>query len=352
MGMMNELNEITEDSVLPDDGQEASAGIRFATYCSFAVNLCLLCAKAIALSSSTSYTLISSVADSALDLIAGMIIACTAAHSKFTRDDLLKYPVGKSRVSTVGILVFSILMAACAVYIIMQCGMSLLRHETIEETSITAMAIMGSTVGVKFVMAIVYYCLSHPMTRALAADHRNDVLTNSLGLFMYWGSKNVGWWMDSAGGIILAAFVLVSWIGNAVENGKMLMGTTAPPEVLRALTYLAAHHHPLILGVEQVIAFQVGPQYFAELHIVVPGHVRLEVAHWIGESLQLKVERVPDIERAWVHVDCETHNENEHVLFMRATGKLERSGRNIGGRGLDSDGDMPEVEPPPPQLPL
>lgn len=337
---MNELNEITEDSLIPEDAQEASVGIRGATYFSFGVNLCLLIAKAIALSSSTSYTLISSLADSALDLIAGTIIAVTAANSKFTRDDLVKYPVGKSRVSTVGILVFSILMAACAVYIIMQCGMSLLRHETIDSLSLTAMVIMAVTIAVKLAMAIVYHCLGHPMTRALAADHRNDVLTNSLGLFMYWGTTALGWWMDSAGGIVLALFVLVSWVGNAIENGKMLMGTSAPPEILRALTYLAAHHHPLILAVEQVIAFQVGPQYFAELHIVVPGHVHLEVAHWIGESLQLKVEKVPEIERAWVHVDCETHNENEHVLVMRATGKLNHA--RVGSRP-HSDSENPDA---------
>jgi divalent metal cation (Fe/Co/Zn/Cd) transporter len=278
-------------------------------------------------------------------LIAGIIIALTAANSKFTRDDLVKYPVGKSRVSTVGILVFSILMAACAVYIIMQCAMSLLRHETIETLSLTAMVIMGVTIGVKLAMAIAYHCLGHPMTRALAADHRNDVLTNSLGLFMYWGTTAIGWWMDSAGGIALAAFVLVSWVGNAIENGKMLMGTSAPPEILRALTYMAVHHHPLVLGVEQVIAFQVGPQYFAELHIVVPGHVHLEVAHWIGESLQLKVEKVRDIERAWVHVDCEEHNENEHVLVMRATGKLDR-GRGAGR--VDSDQELPDADVRPP----
>jgi cation diffusion facilitator family transporter len=342
MDLMNELNEITEDSVLPEDSQGTSVGIRAATYISFCVNLCLLIGKAIALSSSTSYTLISSTADSALDLIGGIIVAITAANSKFTRDDLVKYPVGKSRVSTVGILVFSVLMAACAVYIIMQCGLSLLRHETIETRSLTAIVVMGVTIGVKLVMAVVYYCLGHPMTRALAADHRNDVATNLVGLFMYWGTTALGWWMDSAGGVVLAAFVLVSWAGNAIENGTMLMGTSAPPELLRALTYLAAHHHPLIVGVEQVIAFQVGPQYCAELHIIVPGHVRLEEAHWVGESLQLKVEKVPEIERAWVHVDCETHNENEHVLVMRATGKLDR------GRGGNTETPGGEPSPPSP----
>ena len=117
---MNDLNEVAEQELIQPDANEASFKIRCATYVSFGINICLLVGKAIALSSSTSYTLISSLADSALDIIAGTIISCTAAHSKFTREDLTKYPVGKSRVSTVGILVFSVLMSCAALYIIIQ----------------------------------------------------------------------------------------------------------------------------------------------------------------------------------------------------------------------------------------
>lgn len=323
--MITELDEVVNNELIPEDKHAASKKIRCATYISFTINLCLLVAKAFALYSSASYTIISSLCDSALDIIAGIIIACTAANSKFTREDMGKYPVGKSRVSTVGVLVFSVLMACCAAYIIIQCIMALVQKEPPSESSQVSIIIMGVTIGLKFIMCIVYYSFRHPITSALAADHRNDVLTNALGLFMYYGGRRWAWWMDSVGGILLSLFVLVNWGMNAAENAKMLLGSTAPPEVIRALTYIAIHHHPLIIAVEQVIAFQVGPQYFAELHIVIPGHIPLEVAHWIGESLQLKVERVPDIERAWVHVDTESHNENEHMLFMRATGKLENN---------------------------
>lgn len=321
---LQELGEITNDSPIPEDEMEASCCIRWATYISFTINVCLLAAKILAVSTSASYTIISSLTDSALDIIAGTIISCTAAHSKFTREDLEKYPLGKSRVHVVGILVFSVLMAACALYIILQCVLSLIGHQVPEKTTLPALIIMGTTIGVKLVMCIVYYLLGHPITKTLAEDHRNDVLTNSLGLFMYWGSEKIGWWMDSTGGIILSSFIVFSWTMNCIENAKMMLGQSAPPDVIRNITYVAAHHHPLIMSVEQVIAFQAGPMYMTELHIVVPGNLPLELAHWIGESLQLKVERMPDIERAFVHVDCESHNENEHVLFMRAAGKLEQ----------------------------
>ena len=320
---LSNLDEIRNDGAVPDDQNEATGCVRFATYFSFGLNLSLLIGKAVAVASSSSYTIISSLTDSCLDIIAGTLLSCTAAHSKFTKEDLTKYPLGKSRVHVVGILVFSVLMAACALYIIIQCLMSLIAHEIPEKNTLTTIVIMGVTIGVKLLMAIVYYLLGHPITKTLAEDHRNDVLTNALGLFMYWGSDQIAWWMDSAGGIILSLFIVFSWSMNAYENAKMMMGESAPPEIIRAITYIAAHHHPLIMNVEQVIAFQIGPMYLTELHIVVPGNLPLEVAHWIGESLQLRVERMPDIERAWVHVDCEQHNQNEHVLFMRASGKLD-----------------------------
>lgn len=330
--LMSDLNESAnqsdDDIINSEDKMHASFKVRLATYASFGVNFLLLCGKAFALSTATSYSLISSLADSALDLIAGIIIACSAANSKFTREDMGKYPVGKSRVSTVGILVFSVLMSCCAAYIIIQCVLSLIKKEAAAKTTKAAIIVMFVTIGVKLAMYIIYKCIGHPYTVTLSEDHRNDVLTNALGLFMYWGGSKIGWWMDPVGGILLSLFVLISWVINAKENAKMLMGASAPPEIIRSLTYVAAHHHPLIIGVEQVIAFQVGPEYFAELHIVVPGHIPLEVAHWIGESLQLKVERVPQIERCWVHVDCESHNENEHILSMRTFGKQKKN-RNL-----------------------
>lgn len=347
--LMSDLNESAnqsdDDIINSEDKASANFKVRCATYTSFFVNFCLLCGKAFALSTATSYSLISSLADSALDLIAGIIIACSAANSKFTREDLGKYPVGKSRVSTVGILVFSVLMSCCAAYIIIQCVLSLIKKEDAAKATTPAVIIMLVTIGVKLAMFIIYRCIGHPYTITLSEDHRNDVLTNLLGLFMYWGGSKLGWWMDPTGGILLSLFVLISWVINATENAKMLMGASAPPEIIRSLTYVAAHHHPLIIGVEQVIAFQVGPEYFAELHIVVPGHIPLEVAHWIGESLQLKVERLPQIERCWVHVDCETHNENEHILSMRACGKVGKSKSTDSSETSTNDSPTTEVLP-------
>lgn len=214
------------------------------------------------------------------------------------------------------------MMASTAVFIMFECVKSLIAHDSPLESSIFTIAVMGSTIVVKLIMWIVYRFIDHPLTVTLSEDHRNDVFTNAIGLFMYWGSSHLAWWLDACGGILLSLFVLVSWSLNTYQNAKMLLGGAAPPEVIQSITYIAMRHHPLIKEIEQVIAFQVGPEYFAELHIVIPSHVPLEVSHWIGETLQLKIEKISGIERAWVHVDCETHCDNEHLISMRATGKM------------------------------
>jgi hypothetical protein len=40
----------------------------------------------------------------------------------------------------------------------------------------------------------------------------------------------------------------------------------------------------------------------------------LRVTHDVAEELQIKLESLPDVERAYVHVDYETSHKPEHFL--------------------------------------
>jgi divalent metal cation (Fe/Co/Zn/Cd) transporter len=50
---------------------------------------------------------------------------------------------------------------------------------------------------------------------ALAQDHRNDLLINSFGLTMGILANHFAWWLDSAGALVVAMFILRSWISTA-----------------------------------------------------------------------------------------------------------------------------------------
>ena len=49
-----------------------------------------------------------------------------------------------------------------------------------------------------------------------------------------------------------------------------------------------------------------------ECHIVLPEEMSLRVAHDIGESLEIKIESMEDVERAFVHLDYEWEHAPEH----------------------------------------
>ncbi len=53
----------------------------------------------------------------------------------------------------------------------------------------------------------------------------------------------------------------------------------------------------------------------AEVDLVLPGDMALRDAHDIGESLQNKIESLPEIERAFVHLDYDGNHMPEHNLL-------------------------------------
>ena len=97
-----------------------------------------------------------------------------------------------------------------------------------------------------------------------------------------------------------------------MDNVRSLIGRTASPEFLAKLTYLIWNHHMEIKHIETVRAYTFGCQYFVEVHIVLPQDMSLDQAHDIGETLEEKVEQLPGVERAFVHVDFDTTHQLEH----------------------------------------
>lgn len=94
----------------------------------------------------------------------------------------------------------------------------------------------------------------------------------------------------------------------------MLTGHTARPDFLKKITWLAVNHHPKVLLIDTVRAFHFGNNFLVEVDIVLPELMNMKQSHDIGESLQLKIERLPEVERAFVHLDyeCEHHPFSEH----------------------------------------
>lgn len=54
-----------------------------------------------------------------------------------------------------------------------------------------------------------------------------------------------------------------------------------------------------------------------QVDIELPEDLPLKEAHAIGESLQIKLEKLPEVERAFVHLDFECDHKPEHSVLVK-----------------------------------
>ncbi|XP_065633420.1 metal tolerance protein 9-like [Quercus suber] len=104
-----------------------------------------------------------------------------------------------------------------------------------------------------------------------------------------------------------------TWKRTFFHNLFALIGRTAPPEFLAKLTVLIWNHHEDIKHIDTVKEYAHGSDhYIVEVDIVLPPDMVLRETHDIGETLQVKLEQLPEVERAFVHIDYEYTHKPEH----------------------------------------
>jgi len=306
------LNPIQEKA---DEEEEARKDykIKIALRASMAANLLLFAMQLTGSIWSHSLSLISTTIDAFMDNLSNAILWITD-HYRRKKNPAL-FPAGKSRMEPIGIILFSSLMAFMSLQLMRESIGALINKDT--STNVTVLPIVLVSIGIVLKIGLWIYCraLTYSSTaRTLATDHFNDIIINVFGLAMAILGHHVKWWIDPTGALIIALLILRSWGFNAYEQIQLLVGKTASREFLHKLTYVAMNHHPLIKGVDTCRAFHVGENTYVELDIVLPEDMPLKQSHDIGESLQLKLEEITGVERAFVHCDYETDHraEDEH----------------------------------------
>lgn len=283
--------------------QSVDSNVLYAAKLSFACNLVLFTAKVVATVMSGSMSILSSVVDSAVDLVSGVIVWCTNRAIRLT--NIYNYPLGRNRLEPVAILLLSSIMGSASVLVVRESTEKIISGNISIDLSVVSISIVVFTVVVKFGLYLYCRSLKSPSTQVLALDHRNDVLSNTFALvFSAIGSYE--WqYTDPIGAIVISIYIFINWWREGAKQIRSLVGHTAPSWFLQIITWICLQHSPHIIAVDTVKAASIGVNYLVEVHIVLPRHMSLDKAHDIGESLQLKIENVDRVERAFVHLDYE-----------------------------------------------
>jgi hypothetical protein len=116
-----------EERLAALDMSENGPKVRFAVNSSFVVNFFLFIIQLYAAISTGSLSLFATAADAFMDLVSSVVMLVTSRMA--ARPSVYKYPVGRTRTETIGIIMFCCLMTTVAIQLIVRLTwMSLSRH--------------------------------------------------------------------------------------------------------------------------------------------------------------------------------------------------------------------------------
>eukprot|EP01134_Creolimax_fragrantissima_P000343 CFRG0343T1 len=287
-----------------------------ATHMSNITNVILTVAKIFLSYMTGSMSIVSSLVDSVVDLFTGLALWLASHH--VSNHNPYKYPIGREQLEPIAVVVSAVVMVSASMQVIWESLKRLYENDISIDLSGTAWVIMGLTVVSK---ACLYcYCrnIATPTGQALAQDHYNDVISNGGAILFAVLASKIWLPLDPVGAILIAIYIMYSWMKTGYEEIQGLSGLAATPETLKILTYIAYNHHPDIIAVETVSAYHFGTKMIAEVDIVLCPFTPLPIAHDIAETLQMKYESWGNIERAFVHIDFEIVHERcmEHQRHL------------------------------------
>ncbi|KAF2655690.1 hypothetical protein K491DRAFT_778516 [Lophiostoma macrostomum CBS 122681] len=297
-----------EERLAALDTIENGPKVKFAVNASFAVNFCLFIIQMYAAISTGSLSLFATAADAFMDLVSSIVMLVTSRMA--SRPSVYKYPVGRTRIETIGIIMFCCLMTTVAIQLIIESGRSLGSGGS-ESDELHIIPIIFVAVAIFCKGSLCAFCFlyrRYPSVHVFFVDHRNDIIVNAFGLAMSIVGSRVVWYLDPIGAILIGLLILVSWAANAFEHVWLLVGKGAPQEYISKLIYLVVTHDTRIRKVDTCRAYHAGQHYYVEVDIVMDEDMPLKVTHDVSQTLQRKLEGLADVERAYVHVDYE----NEH----------------------------------------
>lgn len=272
-----------------------------------ASNICnafLLCAQIYAFLSTTSLSLLAVFIDALLDMVSGLVVAFT--WSLKHRKDKIRYPVGRRRLEPLGVIAMACLMTAATLVTLEQSIGALLeaKPRVLTFTISTALVLL-TALATKASLFAYCHTIDDDAVQALAEDHFNDCLSNSLGLLTIILANHLVWWVDPVGAIIISLWIIRNWSLLTLRHCDQLLGKVASPDILNLITFVACNHSAHILLVDTVRAYHVGSGIYTEVHVVLDATMPLSVAHDVGESLQNRIETLDHVERCFVHLDVE-----------------------------------------------
>ncbi|CAD1808387.1 Cation efflux family protein [Candida parapsilosis] len=302
--------------------EENNTQVLTAILVNFLVNILLLVGKIAVTLLTNSLSVVASLVDSVLDFLSTFIIYVVnrlAAQNNWKVQH--SYPVGRSRLEPLGVLIFSIII----IISFFQVGQESFRRLFFSTPEQKVPATIGFDAILIMVITIVaklgcwIWCSKSQSSsvQALAQDAMTDIVFNTVSLLMPWlGHVFSIWWFDPLGALLLSMYIIFNWGKTAFQHISNLTGAVADPLEYKVVLYLCCRFAEPIKRITALKIYHVGDNLNVEVDLVFANDkfdLSFKDCHDIAEALQYSIESLPMVERAFVHIDYMEGNYKGHL---------------------------------------
>lgn len=267
-------------------------------------NILLFILKAIVGILTNSLALISEAINSLNDIITSLAIKISIKVSSQSPDD--NHQFGHHAAQPLAAMIIAIFAGVLGITIIQESIKRFLSPPKIDINIFLYLTLLFAIV-VKLTLFYFQKNISKsersPAIAASGVDSINDVYASLSALIGAYLAKQFNPALDSVAGIIVAFFIIKGGYDIAKENIDYLMHTKASEELLNKIKKEALTTEGVV-GINDLKSHYIGNKLNIEIHIEVNKNITIEKAHNIGKAAQQKIENLPEINKAFIHIDA------------------------------------------------
>lgn len=264
--------------------------MRAATVVAVVTAVSLVAIKAVAYAMTNSVAMLSSVADSALDVLASGLNFFAVRHALTPADE--GHTFGHGKAEPLSALAQAAFVAGSAVLLIAESVTRLGNPATVERGDIGIAVMVVATVVTIALVTFQKFVARSTGSEAINADalhYTGDVLMNVSVIAAIYCATYLGiGWADPVFGVGIAIFLFVS----VYRIGSRAIGSLMDqelPEAERTRVVAVARRHPKVKGVHELRTRTSGLNTFIQMHLVLDKTLTLLEAHRIADDVEKAV---------------------------------------------------------------
>lgn len=263
---------------------------RLATYASVSVALTLIVVKLFGWWVTGSVSILASLLDSTLDVVASVMILFAVRLAQVPADSEHRFGHGKAE--PLAALAQSVFIAGSAFYLLVYAVGRLINPEAIQQVPLGVWIMVFSMILTSGLVLFQRYVVRQTQSTAIKSDslhYITDIAANALvalGLIVaLWSFE----WVDALLAIFIALFIGWSALKLAKESANQLLDIELPDAMREQIQQIILSHRG-VEGFNDLRTYRSGPNMFIQVDLELDDRMPLVKAHRIAEEVTERIQ--------------------------------------------------------------